>query len=78
LTLTACEQIVNIDQCNSNLINTPLLDICAVYGDSCRKKCEELESSSCETGGRGEDCFWLVSDPSGLSGGCMNKVWCDV
>jgi hypothetical protein len=77
LILTSCEQIVNIEQCDLDVADTPLRETCGVYGDSCRRKCSALESGSCETGGRDEDCFLIVGNPSSSGDACVNKVGCD-
>jgi hypothetical protein len=51
-----CTLVPNVTQCESGLEGTSLANTCGIYDGSCKKKCSELESSSCGTGDRVNDC----------------------
>jgi hypothetical protein len=73
--MTACDMIVNTDQCDLNLEGTSLFGKCGVYGSECKESCSNITSGSAACNARRDDCFWLYTSNEGVeeTGSCKDK-----
>jgi hypothetical protein len=70
----SCEDINRLSQCAGGGGITTLVGKCGLYNSVCKTLCSEINETTCKSSSRSDECFWLESNGTQYSGGCMNKV----